>query len=64
MELQLKWRNTYGGHKRVEHADSEGSAARERLRQVQFRVGVVVVVLVQELYVAVVYQLCNRLRSN
>lgn len=49
--------DAYRRHERVQDADGERGTARERLGQVQLRVGVVVVVLVQELYVAVVDQL-------
>lgn len=45
---------TYRAHQGVEHADSEGGAAGEGLGEVQLRVRVVVVVLVQELNVGVV----------
>ena len=48
---------SHRGHERIEDADGEGCAAGEGLREVQFRVGIVVVVLVQELNVAVVYKL-------
>ena len=46
-----------GGHQGVEDADGEGSATGEGLGEVEFGVRVVVVVLVQELHVAVVHQL-------
>ena len=41
-------------HERVEHTDSERRAARKRLRHVQLRVRIIVVVLVEKLYVSVV----------
>ena len=44
----------YRRHERVEYADGERSAACERLREVELRVGIVVVVLVQKLNVAIV----------
>ena len=47
----------YRGHERVKNADSEGSATGKWLGEVELRVRVVVVVLVQELHVAVVHQL-------
>lgn len=56
--LKLK-RSTHSGHERVKHADSKGSPARERLRQIQLGVRVVVVILIQELHVAVIHELCN-----
>jgi len=48
--------DTHRGHERVQNADGERRTARERLCEVQLRVGVVVVVLVEELHVAVVDQ--------
>lgn len=42
-------------HEGIQYADREGSAAGERLCEVEFRVRVIVVVLVKELHVAVVY---------
>lgn len=47
----------YRRHKRVKHADGKRCPARERLRQVQLCVWVVVVILVEELDVAVIHQL-------
>lgn len=47
---------TYRRHERVQDADGERSTARERLGQVQLGVRIVVIVLVQKLYVAVVDQ--------
>ena len=46
------------GHQGVEHADGEGGAAGEGLREIELGVGVVVVVLIEELDVGVVHQLC------
>ena len=45
---------THRAHQGVEHADSEGGAAGKRLSEVQLRVWVVIVVLVQELNVWVI----------
>ena len=50
---------THRGHEGVEDADGEGRTAGEGLREVQLGVGIVVVILVQELNVAVVHQLCG-----
>ena len=50
-------RNTDGAHQRVEDADGERCTTRKRLRHVQLRVWVVVVVLVEKLHVRVVA--CN-----
>ena len=50
---------THRGHEGVEDADGEGCSAGEGLREVQLGVGIVVVILVQELNVAVVHQLCG-----
>ena len=49
---------TYRRHERVEYADCKGSAASKRLREVELRVGIVVVVLVQKLHVAIIHQFC------
>lgn len=46
---------TYSAHQRIQHADREGRPAGERLGEVQLGVGVVIVVLVQELNVGVVH---------
>lgn len=46
---------THRAHQGVEHTDSEGRAAGEGLCEVQLRVGVVVIILVQELNVRVVH---------
>lgn len=51
--------STHSGHERIKHADSKGSPARERLRQIQLCVRVVVVILIQELHVAVIHELCD-----
>ena len=45
---------SHRAHEGVQHADGEGRAAGEGLGEVQLRVGVVVVILVQELDVGVV----------
>lgn len=42
---------THGAHQGVENADGEGGATGKRLCEVQLRVWVVIVVLVQELNV-------------
>ena len=46
-------------HDCIQDADGKGSATGERLGEVELGVRVVVVVLVQELHVAVVHQLCD-----
>ena len=51
---------THGRHERVENADSEGCSTGERLRQVELRVRIVVVVLVQKLHITVIDQLCKK----
>ncbi len=48
---------SHRGHEGVEDTDREGRPAGERLREVELGVGVVVVVLVQELHVGVVDEL-------
>ena len=45
---------THCGHQRVEDADSEGCAACEGLSEVQLSVRVIVIILVQELDIAVI----------
>jgi len=44
----------YRAHEWVEHAHSEGGTTRKRLRHVQLRTGIIVIVLIQELYVRVI----------
>lgn len=46
---------TYGAHQGIQDTDSEGRAAGERLGEVQLRVWVVVVILIQELHIGVVH---------
>lgn len=46
---------THRAHQGVEYTDSEGSAAGKGLSEVQLRVWVVIIVLVQELNVRVVH---------
>jgi hypothetical protein len=48
-------RQTHRAHETVEHAYCERTATRERLCEIQFSVGLVVVVLIEELYVCVIY---------
>jgi len=50
---------TYRWHERVQDADSEGRTARKRLGEIQLRVGVIIVVLVEKLHVAIVNQFGN-----
>ena len=50
----LKVKSFYRGHEGVEDADSEGCAASEGLSEVQLSVGVIVIILVQELDIAVI----------
>ena len=45
---------TYRTHEGVEHTDSEGGTAGERLRHVQFSVRIVVIILIQKLHVRVI----------
>lgn len=47
---------SYRGHEWVEYADSEGSATGKRLCQIKLRIRIVVVVLIEELHVAVVHE--------
>lgn len=54
---------TYGAHQRIQHADREGRPAGERLGEVQLGVGVVIVVLVQELNVGVVHCVSQNVSS-
>ena len=49
----------YRGHQGVEDADSEGCAASEGLSEVQLSVRVIVIILVQELDIAVIDQLSD-----
>ena len=49
----------YRRHQRVQHANSEGSAAGKRLCEVELRIRIVVVVLVEKLNVAVVDKFCK-----
>ena len=50
---------THCGHQGVEDADSEGCAASEGLSEVQLSVRVIVIILVQELDIAVIDQLSD-----
>lgn len=51
MYYRLACTSTHGTHEGVQHTDSEGGAAGEGLGEVQLRVGVVIIILVQELNV-------------
>ena len=55
--MSSRYSQTYGAHERIEDADGERRTAGERLRHVQLRVRVIVVVLVEKLHVGVVT--CN-----
>ena len=48
---------THCGHQGVEDADSEGGAASEGLGEIELSVRVIVIILVQELDIAVIDQL-------
>ena len=50
---------THCGHQGVEDADSEGCAASEGLGEVQLSVRIIVIILVQELDVAVIAEHCD-----
>ena len=50
---------TYCGHQGVEDADSEGRAASEGLGEIQLSVRVIVIILIQELDIAVIDQLSD-----
>ena len=52
---------TYRRHQRIQDGNGESGAARKRLSEIQFGVRVVVVVLIQELNVAIVYKLYRKL---
>ena len=45
------------GHQGVQHAHSEGGTARERLSEIKLSVRIIIIVLVQELNIAVIHQL-------
>ena len=53
------WFQTYSWHKGVKYRNGKGSTASERLREIQFSIGIIVVILVQELNVAIVDQFWN-----
>ena len=55
----MKVKSYYRGHEGVEDADSEGCAASEGLGEIQFSVGVVIIILIQELDIAVIDQLSD-----
>ncbi len=55
IKSKLKSR-VYRRHERVEHADSERSSASEWLSEVELRIRIVVVILVQKLHVAIIHQ--------
>ena len=50
---------TYRGHQGVEDADSEGCATGEGLGEIQLSVRVIVIILIQELDIAVIDQLSD-----
>ena len=50
---------TYCGHQGVEDADSEGCAAGEGLGEIELSVRVIVIILIQELDIAVIDQLSD-----
>ena len=50
---------THRGHQGVEDADSEGCATSEGLGEIQLSVRVIVIILIQELDIAVIDQLCD-----
>ena len=52
------------GHQGVEDADGEGCAASEGLSEVQLSVRVIVIILVQELDVAVIAEHCDHRDSR
>ena len=49
----------YCGHQGVEDADNEGRAASEGLGEIQLSVRVIVIILIQELDIAVIDQLSD-----
>lgn len=54
--LRLRQVLTHSRHERIEDTDGERGTAGERLSEVELRIGIVVIILVQKLYVAVVHQ--------
>ena len=50
---------TYCGHQGIEDADSEGCAAGEGLGEIELSVRVIVIILIQELDIAVIDQLSD-----
>ena len=53
---ELEFGNGYRRHERIEYADRKRSSTGKGLGEVELRIGIVVVILVQKLHVAIVHQ--------
>ena len=48
-----------GGHERVKNTDSKGSATCKWLSEIEFSVRIIIIILIKELNITIIDQLCD-----